>query len=158
MHELCLDLRARDSHLERTVAIKELLRSGPDAEARFLREAKLTARLEHPSIVPVHDAGRWQNGRLYYSMKLVTGRPLSELATGATLSLRERLGLVSNVLAVADAVAYAHSQGVIHRDLKPANVLVGVLRRDAGGGLGPGQGARRERRPRAGPEPVARRA
>ncbi|HMJ55879.1 MAG TPA: protein kinase [Polyangiaceae bacterium] len=119
-------LRATDTYLERPVAIKELLFEDPRAEARFVREAKLTARLEHPSVVPVHDAGRWEaSGKLFYSMKLVRGRPLSELVAGAG-TLRERLGLVSNVLAVAEAIAYAHSERIIHRDLKPSNVLVGA--------------------------------
>jgi WD40 repeat protein len=118
-------LRATDTYLERTVAIKELVLDDEKAEARFVREAKLTARLEHPSVVPVHDAGRWQaSGKLFYSMKLVAGRSLYELVEGMG-SLRERLGLMSSVLAAAEAVAYAHSERIIHRDLKPANVLVG---------------------------------
>src|SRR6185295_3378589 len=118
-------LRAEDTQLGRTVAIKELLHEGEIAEARFLREAKLTARLQHPAIVPVHDAGRWNaTGKPFYSMKLVSGEALGEVVERTT-SLRERLALLPNVLAVADAVAYAHSQRVIHRDLKPANVLVG---------------------------------
>jgi WD40 repeat protein/tRNA A-37 threonylcarbamoyl transferase component Bud32 len=118
-------LRATDTYLERTVAIKELLLENVRAEARFLREAKLTARLQHPSVVPVYDAGRWHaSGKLFYSMKLVGGRPLSEVVEGM-MSLRERVGLLSNVLAAAEAIAYAHSRRVIHRDLKPANVLVG---------------------------------
>ncbi len=119
-------LRATDTLLERTVAIKELLQSDPLAEARLRREFKLTARLQHPSIVPVHDAGRWRSsGKLFYSMKLVSGESLSNVVMG-TKSLRERLPLVTRVLAVADAIAYAHSERVIHRDLKPSNVLIGA--------------------------------
>ena len=117
-------VRAVDRRLGRTVAVKELLRHDPANEARFLREAMITARLEHPGIVPVHEAGRWPNGDPYYVMKLVEGRTLKELiAEGKTL--RERLGLLAHVIAVADAVGYAHSEGVIHRDLKPSNVIVG---------------------------------
>jgi WD40 repeat protein len=117
-------VRAVDRRLGRTVAVKELLRHDPANEARFLREAMITARLEHPGIVPVHEAGRWPNGDPYYVMKLVEGRTLKELiAEGATL--RERLGLLPHVIAVADAVGYAHSEQVIHRDLKPSNVIVG---------------------------------
>jgi WD40 repeat protein len=117
-------VRAVDRRLGRTVAVKELLRHDPANEARFLREAMITARLEHPGIVPVHEAGRWPNGDPYYVMKLVEGRTLKELiAEGATL--RERLGLLPHVIAVADAVGYAHSEEVIHRDLKPSNVIVG---------------------------------
>ena len=117
-------VRAVDRRLGRTVAVKELLRHDASNEARFLREAMITARLEHPGIVPVHEAGRWPNGDPYYVMKLVEGRTLKELITEAA-SLRERLALMPHVIAVADAVGYAHSQGVIHRDLKPSNVIVG---------------------------------
>jgi WD40 repeat protein len=117
-------VRAVDRRLGRTVAVKELLRHDASNEARFLREAMITARLEHPGIVPVHEAGRWPNGDPYYVMKLVEGRTLKELiCEGATL--RERLGLLPHVIAVADAVGYAHSEQVIHRDLKPSNVIVG---------------------------------
>ena len=119
-------LRATDTLLERTVAIKELLHTDPLAEARLQREFRLTARLQHPSIVPVYDAGRWRSsGKLFYSMKLVSGQSLSTVVA-QTKSLRERLPLVTRVLAVADAIAYAHSERVIHRDLKPSNVLLGA--------------------------------
>jgi WD40 repeat protein/tRNA A-37 threonylcarbamoyl transferase component Bud32 len=117
-------VRAVDRRLGRTVAVKELLRHDASNEARFLREAMITARLEHPGIVPVHEAGRWPNGDPYYVMKLVEGRTLKELIVEAT-TLRTRLGLLPHVIAVADAVGYAHSQGVIHRDIKPSNVIVG---------------------------------
>ena len=117
-------VRAVDRRLGRTVAVKELLRHDPANEARFLREAMITARLEHPGIVPVHEAGRWPNGDPYYVMKLVEGRTLKELICEAA-ALRERLALLPHVIAVADAVGYAHSEGVIHRDLKPSNVIVG---------------------------------
>jgi WD40 repeat protein len=117
-------VRAVDRRLGRTVAVKELLRQDEWHEARFMREALITARLEHPGIVPVHEAGRWPNGAPYYVMKLVEGRTLKELFA-AKPGLRERLGLLEHVIAIADAVGYAHSEGVIHRDLKPSNVIVG---------------------------------
>jgi len=117
-------LLAHDRRLDRTVAIKEILLETPAARRRFLREALLTARLEHPAIVPVHDVGRWPSGELFYCMKRVSGRSLLDVLRG-TRELRERLILVPNLIAVADAVAYAHAHGVLHRDLKPANVLVG---------------------------------
>ncbi|MDI1446820.1 serine/threonine-protein kinase [Polyangium sp. 6x1] len=118
-------LSARDQRLDRRVALKELLDTGVAAEDRFVREALLTARLQHPSIVPVYEAGRWPTGEPFYSMKLVSGRPLSEIIDGAR-TIDERLPLLTHVLAVADAVAYAHEKRIIHRDLKPANVLVGA--------------------------------
>jgi WD40 repeat protein/tRNA A-37 threonylcarbamoyl transferase component Bud32 len=117
-------VRAVDRRLGRTVAVKELLRDEDWHEARFVREALITARLEHPGIVPVHEAGRWPNGAPYYAMKLVEGRTLKE-RLAETHALPQRLALLPHVIAIADAVGYAHSQGVIHRDLKPSNVIVG---------------------------------
>ncbi|HVK83494.1 MAG TPA: protein kinase [Kofleriaceae bacterium] len=119
-------VRAVDKRLGRTVAVKELLRHTPSNEARFMREALITARLEHPGIVPVHEAGRWPNGDPYYVMKLVEGRTLKELIAERT-TMRDRLALLPHVIAVADAVGYAHSEGVIHRDVKPSNIIVGAF-------------------------------
>jgi hypothetical protein len=116
--------RAYDRRLGRVVAVKELRRGDPDAERRFLLEAAITARLQHPAIVPLHDIGRFPTGEPYYCMKLVEGRSLEHVIRGE-LSARERLASLAHVLAVADAIAYAHRHGVIHRDLKPANILVG---------------------------------
>jgi WD40 repeat protein len=112
-----------DRDLGRVVAIKELLAETPGGVQRFAREARITARLEHPSIVPVHDLGQWSTGEPFYAMKLVSGRTLKDLI--AETGQRERQRLVPHVLAVADAIAYAHSRSVVHRDLKPSNVLVG---------------------------------
>ena len=119
-------LRARDRRTGRPVAIKELLDKSPGHLARFVREAMVTANLQHPAIVPVYEVGRWPEGDAFFAMKLVTGRSL-EAAIGAAATLAERLALLPHALAVADALAYAHGQGVIHRDLKPANVLVGAF-------------------------------
>ena len=116
---------ARDRELDRQVAVKELLNQGNTSRARFVREAMITARLEHPGIVPVHEAGRWSTGEPFYAMKLVSGRPLGEVIIEAR-TLGERLALLPDVIAVADAIAYAHSRFVIHRDLKPSNVMVGA--------------------------------
>jgi WD40 repeat protein len=116
--------RAHDRDLRRTVAIKELLSRTDVAELRFYNEVLITAQLEHPGIVPVHEAGRWPDGTPFYAMKLVAGRPLSELMSRLTTpeARRDALRHITNV---ADAIAYAHSRQIIHRDLKPANVIVG---------------------------------
>ncbi len=115
---------AQDRRLGRRVAIKELLHAGGIDRSRFVREALITARLQHPAIVPVHEAGRWPSGEPFYAMKLVSGRPLSNIIEESTTP-SARLALLPVVLAVADAMAYAHHQRVIHRDLKPSNVIVG---------------------------------
>ncbi|MCE9574882.1 MAG: protein kinase [Deltaproteobacteria bacterium] len=117
-------LRARDKELGRDVAVKELLERGNTSELRFFREALITARLEHPGIVPVHEAGRWPDGTPFYAMKLVQGRPLRECIDDCT-TIEQRLALLPHVIAVTDAIAYAHDRKIIHRDLKPANIIVG---------------------------------
>jgi serine/threonine protein kinase len=116
--------RARDRQLGRLVAVKQLLRRDAGHEARFVREALITARLDHPGIVAVHEAGVWPSGEPYYVMKLVAGRTLHE-RLGEARDARARLALLPHVLAVADACGYAHGEGVVHRDIKPANVVCG---------------------------------
>jgi WD40 repeat protein len=116
--------RAHDRELGRDVAIKELIARSSSSEDRFLREAMITARLEHPGIVPMYEAGRWPDGTPYYAMKLVAGRPLRDLIVERT-TVDQRIGLLHHVIAVADAMAYAHGRNIIHRDLKPANVIIG---------------------------------
>jgi len=120
--------RVHDLELGRDVAIKELITRSHLSEVRFLREALITARLEHPGIVPVHEAGRWADGTPFYAMKFVAGRSLRELLAERTTS-EERLALLHHVIAVAEALAYAHRRNIIHRDLKPANVVIGDLER-----------------------------
>src|SRR4051794_35094719 len=117
-------LRAHDRELGRDVAIKELIARGDLGEVRFLREALITARLEHPGIVPVHEAGRWPDGTPFYAMKLVAGRSLRDLLAERP-AVDERIALLHHVIAVTDAIAYAHGRNIIHRDLKPANVVIG---------------------------------
>src|SRR5262249_41567149 len=97
---------------------------GHISELRFAREAAITARLEHPGVVPVHEAGRWPDGTPFYAMKLVAGRPLRQLIAERS-TVAERIGLLHHVIAVADAIAYAHGRNIIHRDLKPSNIIVG---------------------------------
>lgn len=118
-------IEATDTLLARTVAVKEALTSDPETLRRFARETRITARLEHPSIVPVYDAGT-DPAAPFYVMRRVTGRPLSGMITAAN-SLDERLALVPHVLACAQAIAHAHKRGVLHRDIKPNNILVGEL-------------------------------
>ena len=114
---------ARDQVLDREVAVKvlDVADQKGSRAARLQREAHILARLDHPGIVPVHDAGALPDGRMFYVMKLVKGRRLDDLiAQHATLA--DRLSAFGRVL---DAVAFAHAHGVVHRDLKPENVMVG---------------------------------
>jgi eukaryotic-like serine/threonine-protein kinase len=119
-------LEALDRVLDRPVALKELFSTSDALRRRFVREALITARLQHPSIVPIYDAGHLGDRSPFYAMKLVAGQPLDKSITEAT-TLTQRLALLPSVLAIADAMAYAHSKRIIHRDLKPANVLVGAF-------------------------------
>ncbi|MBK6531419.1 MAG: protein kinase [Deltaproteobacteria bacterium] len=116
--------RALDRRTGRIVAIKEVRLAEREVLQRFAREALVTANLQHPSIVPVYEVGRWSESEPFYAMKLVQGRTLADLVAEAATG-GERLALLPHVIDVADALAYAHSERVIHRDLKPANVLVG---------------------------------
>jgi serine/threonine protein kinase len=114
---------AGDLELGRTVALKVVAAEKTDAEttARLRREARIIARLEHPGIVPVHDVGTLPDGRVYYAMKLVSGKRL-DAHVREGLPLGERLRLFQRI---CEPVAFAHAHGVIHRDLKPENVMVG---------------------------------
>ena len=115
---------AEDRRLGRPVALKELLDPTGEQITRFQREALITARLQHPGIVPVYEAGTWPSGEPFFAMKLVSGRPLDKVIAEAT-TLPARLALLPRIAAACDAMAYAHSQRIIHRDLKPGNVLMG---------------------------------
>lgn len=115
---------AFDQRLGRKVALKELLEPAGEQLARFHREALITARLQHPSIVPVYEAGQWPTGEPFFAMKLVSGRPLDKVIA-ETKTLAERVALLPRIVAASEAIAYAHSQRIIHRDLKPGNILIG---------------------------------
>jgi serine/threonine protein kinase len=105
---------ARDREMDRRVAIKVL-------DLALAGEAKLIARLEHPAVVPIYEAGTLPDGRAFYAMKLVSGSRLDRYGAGLP-SLAKRLGVIRRV---GEALAFAHARGVIHRDLKPQNVMVG---------------------------------
>jgi serine/threonine-protein kinase len=112
---------AKQKALQRSVAIKFLKRDEDDA-SHLLREAIATGRLEHPNIVPVHVLAKTPDGAAFFTMKRVEGTPWSE-ALGKR-SLVENLEILQRV---SDAIAFAHSRGVIHRDVKPANVMLGAF-------------------------------
>jgi serine/threonine protein kinase/formylglycine-generating enzyme required for sulfatase activity len=132
-------LRIQDKVLDRQLAMKVILGQGqaepsgetPDVDSktlgRFLDEAHVTGKLDHPGIVPVHDLGLDAEGQAYFTMKLVKGKTLKEvfdeLASGEGGWTQTRvLGLI---IKMCEAMSYAHDKGVIHRDLKPGNVMVG---------------------------------
>ncbi len=117
-------VEAADRDLARTVALKLAHPGAPShAMERFRAEARITGRLEHPNIVPVHEMGELAATReVYFCMKRIVGRNMQEVIRGGKWRLRR---LVEAFRDVCRAVAYAHSRGVIHRDLKPANIMLG---------------------------------
>lgn len=125
--------RARQEVLERDVAVKvmSLRTDTPEMAERFRREALVLGRLEHPNIVPVYDMGLDEEGNPFYTMKLVRGRTLQHILNdlrdgdGATLGKHALVSLLMIFRKVCDAMAFAHSKGVLHRDLKPENIMVG---------------------------------
>jgi tRNA A-37 threonylcarbamoyl transferase component Bud32 len=123
-------LKGRDPALGRDLAIKVLLekyRHDPEITRRFVEEAQICAQLQHPGIVPVHELGSFDDGRPYFTMKLVKGRNLAVLLkerADPAHDLPQFLGIFEQV---CQAMAYAHVRGVIHRDLKPSNVMVGAF-------------------------------
>jgi eukaryotic-like serine/threonine-protein kinase len=129
---------AHDEELHREVALKEILERHAhisENRLRFLLEAEVTGGLEHPGIVPVHGLGQYDDGRPYYAMRFIRGNSLKAAVASfhaadcstrdpseRALSIRR---LLSHFVDVCDAIAYAHSRGVLHRDLKPANIMLG---------------------------------
>jgi Protein kinase domain len=129
---------ARDLELDREVALKEIHdfhADRADSRARFIREAEITGRLEHPGIVPVYGMGRNSDGRPFYAMRLIRGDTLGDAihryhkqdtpASAAPERALELRRLLGHFITVCNTIAYAHSQGVLHRDIKPSNILLG---------------------------------
>ena len=124
----------RDQLIGRNVAVKtirpQLINTG-DYRARFLREARIQGQLEHPAIVPVHDVGLMPDGRLYFTMKEITGQTLRSILRalkeekGSDVPRKNRRRLLSAFSRLCLAIDYAHQQGVAHRDIKPENVMLG---------------------------------
>jgi tetratricopeptide (TPR) repeat protein len=122
-------LRGRDVDLDRDLAVKVLLdrhANRPEIAQRFIKEAQIGGRLQHPGVVPVYDIGRFGD-RPFFTMKLVEGMTLAAILGQRQQPTDDQPRLLNIALQVAQALAYAHAQGVIHRDLKPANVMVGAF-------------------------------
>ena len=129
---------AFDDQLTREIALKRVRNDLPDNKQRlkrFIREAKITANLQHPGIVPIYDLSVSDN-QAHYTMPLVSGSTLSELIQQTHDELHERSTpeqwtskmrpLLTSFIAVCNAIDYAHTQDVLHRDLKPANIMIGT--------------------------------
>lgn len=116
----------KDLHLSRFICYKTLrpeYKNDPVEQQRLLREARVSALLQHPNTVPTYEIGRDTQGNIYFTMKLVHGYTLREI-----FNYRERydlVQLVEVVIQIAHALEYAHSHGVVHRDIKPENILIG---------------------------------
>lgn len=129
---------AQDGELHREVALKEIQdqhADDRDSRQRFLQEARITGKLEHPGIVPVYGLGHYPDGRPFYAMRFIKGDSLKEAiehfhkptnpprdAAAHSLELHK---LLRRFMDICNAIAYAHSRGVLHRDLKPGNVMLG---------------------------------
>lgn len=130
----CVIQSCKDLHLGRTVCYKKLHAEIADdayEQQRFLREARVTAMLQHPNTAPVYELGRDSKGHYYFTMKLVVGATLREIldqlrdSHAETVAAWDLERLVDVLLQVAQALDYAHSHGVVHRDIKPENIVAG---------------------------------
>jgi serine/threonine-protein kinase len=125
--------RIFDRTLLRRSAMKVLaagLQPFPEDRQRFIQEAQITAQLDHPNVVPIHELGLTSSGAPYFTMKLVEGETMETLLAERQGEVRQVgwvAALLEILIKVCDAVAFAHSRGVIHRDLKPGNIMVGAF-------------------------------
>ena len=117
-------MAARDEQIGREVAIKRMRAANPSERAiqRFLREASVQGRLEHPAIVPVHEIGRDTDGLPFFVMKKLSGTPLVKLLEDGNFSLQRVLRALVDVCL---CIEFAHVRGIVHRDLKPDNIMLG---------------------------------
>ncbi len=122
-------LAATDLAFDREVAVKVMLPgfASDEAAGRFVRESQITGRLAHPGIPPAYQLGRLPDGSPFLAMKLIRGRTLADLLTDRPTPAHDLPRFVGVFEQIAQAVGYAHSEGVIHRDIKPANVMVGAF-------------------------------
>ncbi len=131
-------LVAHDTQLDRDVAVKQIRPKWighHEAEARFLQEAEVTGRLEHPGVVPVYAMGKWEDGRPFYAMRFIRGQTLKQVIAEHRQSLvsvdpqarsRQFRELLNRFVDVCNTIEYAHSRQVLHRDIKPSNIMVGA--------------------------------
>ncbi|MCI0465144.1 MAG: serine/threonine-protein kinase, partial [Gemmataceae bacterium] len=122
--------RALHLALDRVLAVKVLRTEFgglPSARRRFLEEAHIAGRLQHPGVVPIHELGELPDGRPFFAMKLVEGRTFADLLAARNSPEDDQPSLLQIFEQVCQTLAYAHSQGIVHRDLKPANVMLGAF-------------------------------
>lgn len=129
----CIIQSCKDFHLSRVVAYKSLRPEIADdsfEQQRFLREARVTAMLQHPNTIPIYELSRDNNGHYYFTMKLVEGSTLREILDEARRPSSnpadfDLIRLIEALVQVCQALDYAHNHGVVHRDVKPGNLLLG---------------------------------
>jgi eukaryotic-like serine/threonine-protein kinase len=123
-------VQARDELLQRDVAVKLIRRKfldQPNIHKRFVNEALLTSRLQHPCIVPVYDLGKMDDHRPFFVMKLISGRSLASILETTPSDQHDRSQLLKIYEQVCQSIAYSHSQRILHLDIKPANIMIGAF-------------------------------